>query len=119
VNHSIDRRTCRRFEITLPVLFRWVDRIEHYDVGRTANVGMGGMFILTSKCPPVGARVELEFVVPAFDRVQRRLRIQFVGEVTRTETSGQVSGFAVAGRIDGGRQEGLLKDLPVELLAKQ
>ena len=68
-NHSIERRTSRRFQIVLPVLFRWADSVEHYDVGHCGNIGQGGMFILAAKCPPAGVEVEVEFALPAFDLV--------------------------------------------------
>lgn len=115
---SIERRASRRFALTLPVLFRWADSMEHYDVGQGANVGVGGMFIFTAKCPPVGTQVEIEFVVPAFDRVSRELRLRCVGQVSRVEACYQVAGFAVMGRIEGEHQGAKLEEMAVSL-AKQ
>jgi hypothetical protein len=100
---SIDRRACRRFRFLVPVLFRWADSAEHYDVGHSGNVGLGGMFILASKCPPVGTQVEIDFTIPAFDRIPRQLRFCCKGQVTRVETCYEIAGFAVAGCIEGGQ----------------
>jgi hypothetical protein len=97
---SIDRRAFRRFRFLAPVLFRWADSAEHYDGGNCGNVGLGGMFIFTSKCPPVGSQVEIDFTIPAFDRIPRQLRFRCKGQVTRVETCYEVAGFAVAGRIE-------------------
>ena len=87
------------FDFLVPVLFRWADSAEHYDAGHSGNVGLGGMFILTSKCPPVGTQVEIDFTIPAFDRIPRQLRFCCKGQVIRVETSYEIAGFAVAGRI--------------------
>src|SRR5260370_24059968 len=37
VSQPIERRASRRFPLALPVLFRWTDHTEHYDVGHCAN----------------------------------------------------------------------------------
>jgi len=87
----------------VPVLFRWADSAEHYDVGHSGNVGLGGMFILTSKCPPVGTEVEIDFAIPAFDRIPRQVRFCCKGRVTRVESCYEVAGFAVVGRIESGQ----------------
>jgi len=101
VHRPIDRRTFIRFRISVPVLFRWADGTEHYDAGNSGNIGLGGMFIFASKCPPVGTQVEIEFAIPAFDRITRQLRFCFKGQVIRLETCYEVTGFAVAGLIEG------------------
>jgi hypothetical protein len=106
VHSSIDRRAFRRFRLSLPVLFRWADSAEHYDVGTSGNVGLGGMFLFAAKCPPVGAQVEVDFTVPTFQDIPRQLRFCCKGQVIRLETCYEVAGFAVAGRIEG--------ELPVE-----
>ena len=99
MDHSIERRTSRRFQVVLPVLFRWADSVEHYDVGQCGNVGQGGMFILAAKCPPPDVAVEVEFALPAFDLVPHPVRLHCIGQVSRVETCYQLNGFAVAGRF--------------------
>jgi len=99
VDHSIERRTSRRFHIVLPVLFRWADSVEHYDDGHCANIGQGGMFVLAAKCPPPGAEVAVEFALPAFDLVPRPVKLRCIVRVSRVETCYQLNGFAVAGHF--------------------
>jgi hypothetical protein len=99
MDHSIERRTSRRFQIVLPVLFRWADSVEHYDAGHCGNIGQGGMFILAAKCPPPDVEVEVEFALPAFDLVPHPVRLHCIGQVSRVETCYQLNGFAVAGRL--------------------
>jgi hypothetical protein len=106
VHRSIDRRTFHRFRFLVPVLFRWADSAEHYDAGHSGNVALGGMLILASKCPPVGTEVEIEFTIPAFDRIPQQFRFSCKGPVIRVESFGQTEGFAVVGRIESGGQLG-------------
>ena len=115
MHRSIDRRAFHRFRIFVPVLFRWADSAEHYDVGHSGNVGLGGMFVLTSKCPPVGTRVEIDFTIPAFDRIPRQLRFCCKGQVIRVETCYETAGFAVAGPIEEVGELG--DDIEAELAA--
>ena len=81
MDHSIERRTSRRFHIVLPVLFRWADSVEHYDVGHCGNIGQSGMFILAAKCPPPGVEVVVEFALPAFDLVPHPVKLRCIGLV--------------------------------------
>jgi hypothetical protein len=99
VEQSIERRTSRRFQIVLPVLFRWADSVEHYGVGHSGNIGLGGMFVLAAKCPPLGVEVDVEFALPAFDLVPHPVRLRCIGRVSRFETCYQLNGFAVAGQF--------------------
>ena len=99
VDHSIERRTSRRFQIVLPVLFRWADSVEHYDVGHCGNLGIGGMFILAAKCPAMDVEIAVEFALPAFDLVRHPVKLRCVGRVSRVETCYQLNGFAVTGHI--------------------
>jgi len=98
-------------------LFRWADSAEHYDAGHSANVGVGGLFILTSKCPPVGTEVEVDFTIPAFDRIPRQLRFCCKGQVCRVETCHEIAGFAVVGRIGLVESEKLGHDIEEEVAA--
>lgn len=63
------------------------------------NIGQGGMFVIATKIPPVGTEVKLEFVLPAFDSVPRPTRLHCVGYISRVETCGQLTGFAIAGQF--------------------
>ena len=99
MGYSIERRSSRRFQIVLSVLFRWADTEKHYEAGQSENMSKNGMFVLAKKCPPLGAKVEVEFSVPAFDLVRRAMGIRCVGHVCRVESSDQPYGFALAGQM--------------------
>lgn len=57
------------------------------------------MFVVAAVTLSVGAKVEVEFVLPAFGLVPRPMRLHCVGRVSRVETCYQVKGFAVAGQF--------------------
>ena len=106
MDHSIERRTSRRFQIVLPVLFRWADSVEHYDVGHCGNIGQGGMFILAAQCPPSGAEVAVEFACRLLIWCRILMKLRCIGRVSRIETCYQLSGFAVAGHFANETLEG-------------
>lgn len=120
VPQPIERRTSRRFSLALPVLFRWTDSTEHYDVGDCANAGLNGMFILSASCPPIGTQVEIEMNIPAFDLIPRQCQLRCTGRVMRIEGCDQLRGFAVVGRIeDGAHRDNAIEEVAVALRAKQ
>ena len=57
------------------------------------------MFILTAKCPSLGAEIVVEFALPAFDLVPHPVKLRCIGRVSRIETCYQLNGFAVAGNF--------------------
>ena len=70
----------------------------YQNAGFTRDIGVGGVFIFAQRCPPKGAMVKVELLVPLSEETGREVRLQCVGKVLRTEINlphGQ--GFAVAG----------------------
>jgi PilZ domain len=114
VERSIERRNSRRFQVALPLLFRWTDGVDQYDNGQCANICHGGMFVLAARTPPLGAEVQVEFVLPAFGNVSRSTRISCVGRVVRFEAWEPLEGFAVAGSVVGGQGQDGANGLPDE-----
>ena len=120
VSQPIERRASPRFPLALPVLVRWTDSPEHYDAGHCANAGLGGMFVLSGTCPPVGTQVDIELNIPAFDLIPRRCQLRCTGRVVRVEGCGQLRGFAVVGRVeDSGRRDDVIEEVAVALRTKQ
>ncbi len=88
--------------------------MEHYDVGHCGNAGLGGMFILSASCPPIGMQVEIELNIPTCEMVPRPQRLHCSGRVTRVESCYQLRGFAVVGRMqDGGPVTNALEEMAV------
>lgn len=96
----IERRTRNRFRLVLPVVFRWSDGTEHSAVGYCRNIGLGGIFIVTSNCPPADIEIEIDVVVPAFDPEPKEILFRHTGRVIRIQACEDLLGFAVAGQFD-------------------
>jgi hypothetical protein len=63
--------------------------------------------------------VEIEFSIPAFERISRHLPFRCKGQVTRVEACGQLAGFAVAGPVEEGEQlGGDVEEITIGLLTR-
>lgn len=96
----IDRRTRARFRLVFPVVFRWSNGTEHSSVGYCRNIGLGGIFIVSSNCPPVDVEIEVDVVVPAFDPAPKEILFRHGGRVIRIQACEDLRGFAVAGQFE-------------------
>ena len=94
------RRAAVRYKLRLPVLFRWSDGIDHTEGGFTRDVALDGVFIVSSKCPPIGSEVRIEVLFPSPNDPSVELRIECTGNVMRVENGFGCSGFGVHGRFD-------------------
>jgi hypothetical protein len=72
-----------RYKLRLPVIFHWNDGMEHTEGGFTTDVALDGALILSSKCPPVGADIRIEVLIPSPDQSAEEIRIECMGKVTR------------------------------------
>jgi PilZ domain len=99
-NPWIERRTRNRFRLVLPVVFRWSDGTEHSAVGYCRNIGLEGIFIVTSNCPPADIEIEIDVVVPAFDPDPKEILLRHTGRVIRIQACEDLLGFAVAGQFE-------------------
>ena len=102
MNSFNGRRAFRRFQLAVPALFRWKGEEEYREIGCCSNVGSGGLFVLTSRVPPLAAEVQVEIMLPAFDPETHEVRVSCAGRVIRTQERGHLTaaGFAVAGRLE-------------------
>ena len=96
----LERRTCSRFRLVLPVVFHWGDGAERSGVGYCRNIGLGGFFIVASDCPPVDTEIRIDVVVPAFDPKPKEILFRHTGRVVRVQASDDLLGFAVAGQFE-------------------
>ena len=94
-----ERRTRKRFRLVFPVIFHWSDGTEHSAMGYCRNIGLGGVFIVTSDCPPVGVEVEVDVVVPASDPAPTEILFRHTGRTIRIQACEDLLGFAVAGNF--------------------
>ena len=94
-----ERRSLRRFELMAPVLYRWKDEADRFDVGCCRNVSAAGIFVLTTHCPPLHTEIDVELVLPAFDPSTTEVRLRCIARVVRIQARDEVGdfGFAAAG----------------------
>lgn len=90
-----------RFNISAPVVFRWRDRGGSYEKGDgvTRDIGIGGMFIVTSgPFPPENAAIRCDAALRSLDPNHTEWRLQVSGRVQRASyphRTDELGGFAV------------------------
>lgn len=66
--------------------------------GRTRDISEAGAFILSSKCPPTGAKIGFRIFLPDLPGAEHRTRLEGDGQVLRVEQVPErkgCSGFAI------------------------
>jgi hypothetical protein len=96
----IERRTRSRFQLVFPVIFHWRDGTAHSAIGYCRNIGLGGIFIVTSNCPPINSEMEIDVVVPAFAPAPSEILFRHTGRAIRIQACEDLVGFAVAGEFE-------------------
>ena len=91
-----------RYELGIPVTFFWKDAEEtqHEGIGLTRDIGVGGLFVLTTSPPPLQSVVKLKAFLPPGKNAVPALQIRGQGRVVRVDAAhgGEPrAGFAVAG----------------------
>ena len=66
-----EKRTVRRYRLSLPAIFSWVDGEKHTCGGFTRDVSTKGAFVFCSEPVPGDAVVEIEILLPASGEVPR------------------------------------------------
>jgi hypothetical protein len=95
LERRLQHRSSVRYRLRLPVIFHWNDGADHTEGGFTSDVALDGALILSSRCPPVGADVRIEILIPAPGSIGEEIRIECLGKVTRVGGAGSfgVRGF--------------------------
>jgi hypothetical protein len=89
-----------RYKLRLPVIFHWYDGAEHTEGGFTTDVALDGALILSSRCPPVGANIRIEVLIPSPDQSAEEIRVECLGKVTRVADHLGSSFFGVRGKFN-------------------
>ena len=97
---SPERRNAVRYRLRLPVIFHWNDGADHTEGGFTRDVALDGALIFSSKCPPVGADVRIEVLIPLPDHSTEEIRIECIGKVTRVWEQPGSAYFGVHGMFN-------------------
>jgi hypothetical protein len=94
---QVERRRATRFRMNAPVILKWTEPLGamREDVGRIRDLSVLGAFVVLDSPPPTGAKISLQVLLPALEAHSRQmLRFSGCGEVTRTNGTGEDSGFA-------------------------
>jgi hypothetical protein len=113
----VQPRKHNRYRLDAPVSFIWRDERgdQREGTGRTRDIGLEGVFVLTEACPPLMASVHIELLLPKLHSEARTLVAQGDGQVIRVEPgglSGMRSGFAarVERLLVRGGEDALIED---------
>jgi len=90
--HSvIELRKAKRYPLRAPALFLWAlpqDGKPRSGKGVTRDINISGVYVLTDTLPPVGARVQMEIVLPKMADTGFGMRLHGEGVVHRSEPRG-------------------------------
>ena len=102
IGDAMHQRESVRFNIRLPVIFRWNDeqRGRQQNGGFTHDISTGGLFVSSLIPPPSGVTVELEVMLPPLAESGHGVRLQSEGRVLGIERKGEQTGFAATGDFD-------------------
>lgn len=82
-------RRFARFKLEVPVLFSWRDEngSRRRARGYTRDLSPGGMYLISPRCPPLGAVVGLDAFLPPLSESAPPWRMHSHGRVVRLERS--------------------------------
>jgi hypothetical protein len=98
----MERRRAVRYKLCLPLLFKWTDgsRDPIQEAAFTRDISTGGVFISCVKCPPVGATLSLEIMLPPNSEIRSHaLRLDATAQVIRIASEREERGFGVTGDL--------------------
>src|SRR5260370_10303091 len=79
-------RKAIRFPLDVPIVFWWADSgTGKRGEGDTHDISEMGAFVLASTCPPSGAQIGFEVVLPMLPGFKSRTRLEALGPVLRVE----------------------------------
>jgi hypothetical protein len=87
MRNAIELRKAIRYRLSAPALFMWAppDGKPQNGRGVTRDINTSGVFVVTDSVPPVGARVQMEIVLPKLADDSPGMHLQGEGVVLRCE----------------------------------
>lgn len=99
---TIELRKAKRYRLSAPALFMWApqDGKSRSGHGVTRDINTLGIFVVTDSLPPVGARVQIEVVLPKLADSSPGMHLQGEGVVLRCEQGDSTKrGFAASAQF--------------------
>jgi hypothetical protein len=93
---SFESRRTTRYLLAVPVSFWWLeaDEPELSGQGITQNISCEGVLVTAETCPPAGARIELELLLPGGVALDRGMELHGEGVVVRVLRRNEFVGAA-------------------------
>ena len=114
MHNAIELRRAKRYRLSVPALFMWAlqDGKPRNGKGVTHDINALGVYVQTDSLPPVGARVQMEIVLPKLADSSPGMHLQGEGIVLRCE-SGEATkrGFAASALFYPEATEAVLSQL--------
>jgi hypothetical protein len=91
-----------RYKLCLPLIFKWTDASgkRMQEAAFTRDVSTGGLYVSCVTCPPIGATLSLEIMLPpSSDTRSHALRLDATVRAVRTAGAAEEKGFAAAGDL--------------------
>jgi hypothetical protein len=98
----VERRRAVRYKLCLPLVFKWADESGTLmqEAGFSRDISTGGLYVSCVKCPPVGATIHLQIVLPPNADIRSHgLRLDATVQVTRMASELEEKGFGAAGDL--------------------
>ena len=102
MHKQIELRKAKRYQLKAPALFVWAPQEGKPQSGKgvTRDINTSGVYILTEKLPPVGARLQMEISLPKLVDSGSGMHLQGEGVVLRCEGGDPTkSGFAASAQF--------------------
>ena len=97
MHKAIEQRRSIRYQLSVPALFLWApkDGKPRSGKGVTRDINTLGIYVQTDALPPVGARVQMEIVIPRLADSSPGMHLQGEGIVLRCD-NGEATGHGFA-----------------------
>ncbi len=85
----MELRKANRYHLNVPVVFWWpeADGLSERGCGITQDISSSGVFVLTATPPPLGARIEIDILLPSRGAASPGGRLNGEGFVLRLQRS--------------------------------
>lgn len=116
MHNVMELRKAKRYTLTAPAVFMWAppDGELHSGQGMTRDINTFGVYIVSDALPPVGARIQIEIILPKLNDKGSGMHLQGEGVVLRCESSkADRSGFAASAQLYPDSADAMLSQLKV------
>jgi hypothetical protein len=100
LQESSDRRSMRRFDMSLPAAIRLADGTASEFLTETQNVSARGVFFYVDRMVAAGSRIEVTLTFPPHITLTDAVRVRFAARVIRVETPLPSSRIGIAAMIE-------------------